>query len=176
MSFTGPGFFAEPITLSTDGRIEPGLLLEIDLTPREPTPQTLQERADANLARQHGVDLEFNREGDFEIAANGDLVLTQGLGALKDAFSRAIATAPAEIYWRPDYGVGATEFLHRHASQEIIHQLKNRIRETLMGHVAVDELLPIEVVMQDGGALIEVSTTVIVAGRRVEVGLRVGRS
>jgi hypothetical protein len=56
------------------------------------------------------VDLSY--PGDLVVRGSGDLERTTGLGALRAAFARALITTPGELFWRPNYGVGATEFLN----------------------------------------------------------------
>jgi phage baseplate assembly protein W len=124
------------------------------------------------LGARFGVDLSF--PGDFVPLASGDLERTRELEGLRANFARALITAPGEIFWRPDYGVGATEFLGRPANAVNASELKNRIRASLAGDERVESVDFVEAVFAPGGLEIEVRVTV--AGSAQSLGIRITRA
>lgn len=169
-SFHGPGFMVEPIGLASDGYQQPAIYIENE----PPAPQggpTPLDRARDSLERRYGVDLEF--PGDLVVGADSDLVLTRNLEGLRASFARSIITAPAEIFWRTAYGVGATEFLNLRPTTENLNRLRNRIRSTLLEHPAVEELEGPEIGSASDGTLIEIQTRAIVEGQSQRIGLRI---
>lgn len=172
--FLGPGFTAtDPLSITTRGVLDTGLHYEVDLDPHAiDTTRTTQEVAEAALGRRWGVDLSF--PGDFEVMPNGDLALTNGLEGVRAALTRAIITAPAELFWRPDYGIGATEFLNRQPSSATMNSLQNRVRSTLLQHAAVDEVKRCEVVSQ-GDALLEVNVELVLVGHLQPLAIQIRR-
>jgi len=168
MLVDGPGFFVEDVAIATQQHVQPSLAspsaAQAGLSAKTPA-----ERA---LEAIFGVDLNF--PGDLVVKGSGDLELTSGLGALKASFARALITTPGEIFWQPDYGIGATEFLNRPASAPILHELKNRIRTTLASDPAVDEVTEPTVTVTSNG-LVEVDVRVSTAGKSERFLLRVGR-
>lgn len=169
--FTGPGFAVEPLSIATQGLVQTAIAYEgVDLTPRPPV-RPGRELAEQRLGERYGVDLDF--PGDFVVLGSGDLALTAGLEGLRACFARGVVTSPAELFWRPRYGVGATEFLGRPRSAANLSELRNRIQATLIDHVSVDEIRRLEVSTRPNVAMVEVETQVIVAGREQSIGLRI---
>ncbi len=81
-------------------------------------------------------------------------------------------TTPGGIFWRPDYGIGITDFLNVRASAAEIVEMKNRIRSTLASDPAVEEVSPPEVVVNANG-MIEVKVDIKVAGQVQPIALGV---
>ncbi len=125
------------------------------------------------LAEIYGRDLRFG-EDFLLLAASGDLQRTTGLEALRASLTRAIVLEPGEIFWRPDYGIGLTNFLNLPASAANIHEMKNRISSTLASDPAVEEVFDPSVVVSRDGGLIEISVKVRIAGQEetIDVALR----
>lgn len=171
MTFTGPGFHVDPISIATGGRVRPDIGYEVDLTPGSPAKPTALDRARERLENRYGRDLEF--PGDLVVLGDGDLALTRGLEGLRASFSRSIITSNGELFWRAGYGVGATEFLNRPHSGAIVSELQNRIRSSLVSHPAVEQLDGPTVRLGANGSLVEVETRVTVAGQSQAVGVRI---
>jgi hypothetical protein len=153
----GPGFVVEDMGLATRGRLTPTTVFEVG----DPLPPSEAGATDL-LGRFYGVDLRMTT--DYLVMGSGDLQRTEGLEALKASFARALVTVPGGIFWRPDWGIGITDFLNRRASAADIHEMKNRIRTTLASDPAVDEVSAPEVVVNADG-MIEVNVDVKIAGQ-----------
>lgn len=166
--YYGPGFVVEWISSPPPGPIEAGSAYFgiPDALPRPPV------SLGDPLAERYGRDLRMER-GDLVLEGNGDLVLTGGLEALREAIARAIVTTPGEMSWRPTFGVGATDFVGRPASTAHLSSLRTRIENTLLSNLAVDA---VEVGVEQGltdGALIQVTTIARVAGQATRVDLQI---
>jgi hypothetical protein len=87
------------------------------------------------------------------------------------------STSPTRATWRPNYGVGATEFLGVPASAANIAELKNRIRRTLAADPAVDQVDdPRVTIAGDGSGLIEIDVAIRVAGQGQRFQLAIRRT
>ena len=159
----GPGFMVEDMGIATRGLLTPTPYYEVGdaLAPSEVGATDL-------LGRFHGVDLRMTT--DYLMTGSADLQRTKGLEALKASFARALVTIPGGIFWRPGYGIGATDYLNKSASAAQIMDLQNRIRTTLASEPAVDEVKSPQVVVNSDG-MIEVMVTVMIAGQVTPIAL-----
>jgi len=126
------------------------------------------------LEIQYGVDLRY--PGDLVVRGSGDLERTRGIEAFKSAFARALITSPGELFWRPDYGIGATEFLNRPINKATILDLKNRIRRSAQSEAAVERVDELEVSYSPTSELLEVRVRVLIAGVSAHFALGVRRT
>lgn len=164
---SGPGFVVSDLSLATDGYMSatffdvgeplvPGTARAVDL-----------------FARFYGVDLRF--AVDYFTKADGDLQLTEGLGALKASFARALVTVPGEIPWWPDYGIGITRFLNLRATAANIAEMKHRISLFYNGDPAVEEVVRRDVIVNATG-MIEVFVDVKVVGQVVPIAIGISEA
>ncbi len=160
MLFGGPGFIVSDISIATGGVIGAPVAFQYGL----PAPRSGQ-TVESHLSRIHGVDLEYR--GDFFLKANGDLLLTKGLGAFKANFARSLVTPKGALFWRKDYGIGLTEFLNKSRTAGNIHEMQNRIHVYLRSERAVEEITRNEVRVALEPGLIEVFVDLTVTGRPV---------
>jgi len=154
---TGPGFIVEDMGLAAKGAITPTTYFEVG----DPIAPSGMGATDL-LGRFYGVDLRMMT--DYLVMGSGDLQRTKGLEALKASFARALVTTRGGIFWRPEYGIGITDFLNRRASAAEIMDAQNRIRTTLASDPAVEQMDSPQVVVTAGG-LVEIMVTVQVAGQ-----------
>jgi hypothetical protein len=163
----GPGVVVEDLAIATGQRIQGAPFYDVDPEGRSPSP------IDRALENVYGVDLAY--PGDLVVRGSGDLERTTGIGALLANFARALITTPGELFWRPTYGVGATEFLNLPVSAGNIAELKNRIRRNLSADPAVEQVDdPVVSIAADGSGLIEIDVFVRIAGhgQRFQLAIR----
>jgi len=164
---SGPGFFVEDLGIATHGVVQPDIVYEVG----EPLPAGAAPATDM-LGRLYGVDLRF--ELDYFVTGASDLERTRGLEALKASFARALVTRPGEIFWRPTYGIGIVDFLNLKATTAMIHEVKNRIRSTLLSDPAVEALPRLDVFASADGSF-EVFVNLRIAGQVEPIALAVRR-
>jgi phage baseplate assembly protein W len=147
--------------------VHPDIVFEVG----DPLPGGAAPAADM-LGRLYGVDLRF--ELDYFVMGSGDLERTQGLEALKASFARSLVTTPGEIFWRPTFGIGITDFLNQRPTAAMIHEVKNRIRSTLLSDPAVEEVSKLDVIASADGSF-QVHVTVRIAGQVQPIALGIRR-
>lgn len=121
------------------------------------------------LAARVGHDIAWS--GDFDVTSRGDLALVRGLGSLRANLMRALVTRPGELFWTPDYGIGAQDFLGLKASAENILALESRIRDSLLSHPLVDGV-SVKARFASDFRAIEIDLRVRVGGSEMPIDLR----
>ena len=165
---SGKGFLVEDLSLATGGMVRPDIVYEVG----DPLAAGQLQATDI-LGRLYGVDLLFQL--DYAVTGARDLERTRGLEALKASFARALVTKPGEIFWRPTYGIGITDFLNRATTAQMIHEVKNRIKTTLLSDPAVESLPKLEVFVSASG-MFEVFVDLKIAGQVEPMALGVRRT
>jgi len=161
----------EPLSVATGGQLETGALIGVSLGPEGVPIESVSRRSEMQLEKQFGVDLEMT--DDLVVGADNDLMLTRGLEGLRASLARSIVTAPGEIPWRAAYGVGATEFLGTRVDAANLGSLQSRIRSSLLGNSAVEEIVgPRVTLSRSQPALIDVETSVVISGQSQPIALR----
>lgn len=100
------------------------------------------------------VDKFFGRDlfwsDDVKVTPAGDWLLVEKEEALRQAVLRRLITSPGEWKTRPDYGVGAGDFVRARHTQATLDELAGRIRDQLLRDVRIYAVEDIATEFEDG--------------------------
>lgn len=110
-------------------------------------------------------DLTFG-QAHYVTTAAGDWAVARGREALRQSLIRRIITSPGEWQTKPDYGVGARQYVKAKNTATVRAELESRIRAQFSRDVRV---LSVDLVtiaqLDDGSSGVKISVTVTPRGR-----------
>lgn len=108
-------------------------------------------------ARGDGVDIWFDvaspTGADLVVTPAGDWKMTEGEEALRQSLLRRLITSPGEWQTRPEYGVGALDYVAAENTQASRDELANRIRAQFLLDTRVAKVTTVLVDMDDPSVL-----------------------
>lgn len=151
----------------------PGPIFVIPEPPNgfQATPESEQESQDA---RFYGIDIwldvaapdvELGQAGYVTTAA-GDWAIARGREALRQSLLRRLITNPGDWQTKPDYGVGARQYVKAKNTSTKRAELESRIRAQFARDVRVHSVEIVTLAeLDDGSPGLKVSVTVTPRGR-----------
>jgi phage baseplate assembly protein W len=112
-----------------------------------------------------GKDLMWN--GGLVVDGSGDWVKISGARALRQSFLHRLVTSPGEWPVRPEYGIGANDFVYETLTPSREAELQGRIRAQLVQDPRVDRVLIAEVSRNEATGQLIILIEVEVKGVRV---------
>jgi len=127
---------------------------------------SIQEQKD----KLFGRDIYFgvNTDGDTETAPNGDWKIVSGRDALRLSLIRLLLTSPGEWAFKPDYGVGARDYVKRPGSQSAKDELESRIRTQFGRHYGVESVKSVSMEWTSDGSTLKIAVYVQPKGRDIQ--------
>jgi phage baseplate assembly protein W len=131
------------------------------------------EQADQD-AKFYGEDIYFDiaaadvtlGEADYVVTADGDWAVVTGREALRQSLLRRLITAPGEWQTKPDYGVGARQYVKAKNTGAVRDELDARIRTQFLRDPRVERVDVVTVAqLDDGSAGLKISVLVTPRGR-----------
>lgn len=102
---------------------------------------------------------------DYVVSAAGDWSIASGLEALRQSLLRRLITAPGDWQTKPEYGVGAAQFVKRQLTPAVLAELESRIRSQFLQDDRVESVSTVNIERLDGIDGIKITVFVVAAGR-----------
>lgn len=109
------------------------------------------------------LDVSEGNLADRIVTADGDWRLVDGEEAVRQSLLRRTITNPGEWKTKPDYGVGARQFVKQRATQSKADELVTRIRGQYSRDKRVEKVLAVTVEWDNG--LLRLATATQLLGR-----------
>lgn len=135
------------------------------------TPESEQQSQDA---RFYGVDIWLDiaapdvtlGQAHYVTTAAGDWAVARGREALRQSLMRRIVTNPGDWQTKPDYGVGARQYVKAKNTSTKRAELESRIRSQFARDVRVHSVDIVTIAeLDDGSPGVKISVTVTPRGR-----------
>lgn len=135
------------------------------------TPQSEQESQEA---RFYGSDIWLDvaapdvtlGQARYVTTAAGDWGLVHGREALRQSLLRRLLTNPGDWQTKPDYGVGARQYVKAKNTGSVRAELESRIRSQFARDIRVHSVDIVTIAqLDDGSAGVKISVTVTPRGR-----------
>jgi phage baseplate assembly protein W len=126
----------------------------------EPSPPVL-----TAAQKMLGRDVKFT--SNYELGANGDYLLVEGVAAAKQSMLNEARTSPNELVSVPEYGMGLAAMVYRSASRSNRDEAANRVRERLAVNPRIERVDEVSVDRDTDRGVTVVTARTIVAGREV---------
>jgi len=103
-------------------------------------------------------------DGNSSVSPAGDWTLVEGNAAIRQWVVNCLVTSPGEFATRPQYGVGARDYLRGRQTQAAVDELKGRIQSQLVRDDRIAEIDDVAVEFVSG-SVIKIAVSIIPKGR-----------
>lgn len=136
--------------------------MSFEIAPQQPSATDAVVSGDGRA--RSGRDVLFV-DNDIPLDARGDFKTVDGEAALRQAILIMLITSPGEYKLRPNFGIGALQFVKKAASKTIRDELRRRIFDGLSRDSRIEKVLDVVIERQATPALVRVSITARAFGR-----------
>jgi phage baseplate assembly protein W len=112
-----------------------------------------------------GRDVKFT--SNYELGANGDYLVVEGVAAAKQSMLNEARTTPGELVSVPEYGMGLSALVYLSASRSNRDEAANRVRERLAANPRIERTDEVSVDRDAERGVTVITARTVVAGREV---------